>query len=49
MRRNPTADQPAEETASPISGVGREPLRLQVEATLVASEHDGYLKAGLPA
>src|SRR4029450_7701498 len=39
MRRNPTADQPAEETASPVSGVGRQPLRLQVEATLGASEH----------
>src|SRR5262245_44525720 len=39
MRRNPTADQPAEEAASSISGVGRQPLRLQVKATLGASEH----------
>src|SRR5260370_14580705 len=39
VRRDPTADQPAEETASPISGVGREPLRFQAEAPLGASEH----------
>jgi hypothetical protein len=40
MRRDPVADQPTEETANSISGVGREPLRLDPETPFGAIEHD---------
>ncbi len=40
MRRDPLADQPTEETASSLSGVGREPLRLDPETPFGAIEHD---------
>src|SRR6266487_45537 len=39
MRCDPQADQPADETSSPISGVGRKPLRLQVKSPLGAIDH----------
>jgi hypothetical protein len=39
VRRDPAANQPAEETAGPISGVGGKPLWLQIEAPLSAIEH----------
>ena len=37
---DPVADQPTEETASSISGVGREPFRLDPETPFGAIEHD---------
>src|SRR5690348_15854176 len=40
MRRDPGSDQPTETTASSISGVGREPLRLDPETPFGAIEHD---------
>jgi hypothetical protein len=39
VRHDPAADQPAEETASSVRGVGRKPFRLQIEAPLGAIEH----------
>src|SRR6266540_5315128 len=39
MRCDSAANQPAEETARSISGVGCKPLRLQIKATLGAVEH----------
>src|SRR5262245_25268080 len=39
MWRDPTANQPAEETARSISGVGSKPLRLKIETTLGSVEH----------
>ena len=39
MRRNPVANQPAEETASSISGVSSKPLRLQTKATFGSIKH----------
>jgi hypothetical protein len=39
MRRDSVADQPTEEAASPITGVGCQLLRLYAEATFGAIEH----------
>jgi DNA-binding transcriptional LysR family regulator len=39
MRRNPVADQPAQEAASPVSGIGGQPLRLQIKTSLGTIEH----------
>jgi hypothetical protein len=39
MRRNPTGDQPTEETPNTVGAVGGKPLRLQIEAPLGAIKH----------
>src|SRR6201997_5361409 len=39
MRSDAAANQPAEETASSVSGVGGKPLRLQTKATFGSIEH----------